>query len=225
MGSSSAGGVTDAKPRDRKTKVNTTLHWTHFCEWNRWRQTAWQENFTICLTQLTLPLLPVWVCILFQFSSGWYLCAQKSPYVLHPVSPKFPQCCNVRLIDDGSPSWTPSFQGRLSSASSFHTSLLQAIDGVMSLALCLQVVSQAPQHLRFSEKQAACEGCCARLPTCLVASLHSGMSRAVQPQEFSKVGVDQWHIHRSFQKWVSTVDTFTGVFKGGCWPVTRSQEF
>ena len=40
---------------------------------------------------------------------------------------------NVRLIDYGPLS---SFQGRSSSASSFLTSLLQAIDGVMSLALC-----------------------------------------------------------------------------------------
>ena len=35
---------------------------------------------------------------------------------------------------------------------SFHASLLQAIDGVMSLALCQQVGSRAPQHLRSSEK-------------------------------------------------------------------------
>ena len=28
-----------------------------------------------------------------QFSSRWYLCAQKSPYALHPISLKFPQCC------------------------------------------------------------------------------------------------------------------------------------
>ena len=35
------------------------------------------------------------------------------------------------------------FKGRSSSASSFHASLLQAIDGVMSLALRPQVVSQA----------------------------------------------------------------------------------
>ena len=32
------------------------------------------------------------------------------------------------------------------------------ICGVMSLALCPQVVSQAPQHFRSSEKQATCEG-------------------------------------------------------------------
>ena len=27
-----------------------------------------------------------------QFSSKWYLCTQKSPYVLHPIS-QFPQRC------------------------------------------------------------------------------------------------------------------------------------
>ena len=56
--------------------------------------------------------------ITVQFSSRWYLCAQKSPYALHPVSQKFPQRClwnvsNVRLVDDGHLS---SFQGRSSSA-------------------------------------------------------------------------------------------------------------
>ena len=58
---------------------------------------------------------------------------------------KFETVPIVRLIDDGPLS---SFQGESSSASSFHASLLQAIDGVMSLALCLQVVSQASQHFR-----------------------------------------------------------------------------
>ena len=41
-----------------------------------------------------------------QISSSWYLCAQKSPCALYPVSRKFPQCClwngsNVHLTDDG----------------------------------------------------------------------------------------------------------------------------
>ena len=93
----------------------------------------------------------------------------------------------VRLIDNGPLS---SFQGRSSSASSFHASLLQAIDVVMSLVLCPQVVSQASQHLRSSEKQATCEGCFASQSICSVVSLHSGMSRAVHPQEFWKVDVD-----------------------------------
>ena len=111
-----------------------------------------------------------------QFSSRWYLRARNSPYALHPVSQKFPQRClgngsNVRLTDDGPLS---SFQGRSSSASSFHASLFQAISGVMSLALCPQVMSQVSQHLRSSEKQVTCEGCFARQSICSAVSLHSG---------------------------------------------------
>ena len=94
------------------------------------------------------------------------------------------QCC---LIDGGRLS---SFRGRSSNASSFHAFLLQAIDGVMPLALCPQVVSQSPQHFRSSEKQATCEGCFACQSICSVVSLHSGLFRAQHPQEFSKVDVD-----------------------------------
>ena len=85
-----------------------------------------------------------------------------SLYVLPLVSRKFPQrclwngsnVCQYSLIDDDP---LLSFQGRSSSASSFHASLFQAIRGfVMSLALCPQVVSQAFQHFRSSQKQATC---------------------------------------------------------------------
>ena len=31
-----------------------------------------------------------------QFSSRWYLCAQKSPYVLHPICQKFPAGRDLR---------------------------------------------------------------------------------------------------------------------------------
>ena len=89
---------------------------------------------------------------------------------------------NVRLTDDGPLS---SFQGRSSSASSFNSSLLQVIDGMMSLALCPQVVSQASQHFRPSERQAICEGCFARQSNCSVVSLHSGMSGAVPTHRMS----------------------------------------
>ena len=94
------------------------------------------------------PHLPPSPMYIIQFSSKSYLCARKSPYALHPPCLMFPQSCvwngsNVRLIDDGH---LTSYQGRSSSPSSFHASLLQAIDGVMSLALCPQVVSQATPH-------------------------------------------------------------------------------
>ena len=115
--------------------------------------------------------------------------SEKPIYILHHISQKFPQRClwngsNVHLIDNGP---LASFQGRSSSAYSFHASLLQAIDGVISLALCHQVVSQASQHFRSSKKQATCEGCCAHQSICSVIFFHSGMSRAVHPQEFLKV--------------------------------------
>ena len=93
----------------------------------------------------------------------------------------------------------PSFQGRSSSASSFHASLLRAIGGMMSLALCLQVVSQASQHFWSSEKQATSEGCFASQSICSVVSLHPGVSRVAHPQEFSKVVVD----HRRIPIWAS----------------------
>ena len=128
-----------------------------------------------------------------QFSSRWYLCAWKSLYVLHLASQKFPQLClwngsYVHLIDNGPLS---PIQERSSSTFSFHTSLLQVIDSVMSLALCLHVVFQAPQHLKFSKKQTICEGCFAHHYVCFVIPPHSGMSRAVHPQEFPKVDVSQ----------------------------------
>ena len=108
-----------------------------------------------------------------NFSSRWYLCARKSTYALHFVSQKFPQRwlwngSNVHLIDGGPLS---SFEKRSSSASSFHASLLQAIDGGMSLALCPQLMSQAPQNFRSSEKQAICEGCFACQSICSVIHL------------------------------------------------------
>ena len=84
----------------------------------------------------------------------------------------FKNSSNVGLIDDGPLS---SFQGRSSSASSFHVSLLQVIDIVMNLALCPQVVSQAPQHFRSPETQATCDGWFASQSICFVISLYSGV--------------------------------------------------
>ena len=93
-----------------------------------------------------------------------------------------------------------SFQGRSLSASSSHASLLQATDGVMSLALCPQVVSKVPKHFRPSEKQATSNGCFARQSICSVISLQPGISRAVHPQEFSKVGISRAVHPQEFSK-------------------------
>ena len=134
-----------------------------------------------------------------QFSSWWYLCARKTPYALHPVSRNIPQRCfwnssDVCLTDDGPLS---SFQVRSSSASSFRVFLLQAIDAVMSLALCPQVCLKLLNTLYIREashlwellcpplylfgnfqvsKQATCQGCFARQYICSV------ISRSARPQ-------------------------------------------
>ena len=79
----------------------------------------------------------------------------------------------------------PFKEDRLALHLSTHSaSLLQVIDGMMSLAFWPQLVSQASQHFRSSEKQANCEGCLAPESICPVISLHSGMFRAEHPQEF-----------------------------------------
>ena len=120
------------------------------------------------------------------------------------LSQEFPQHClsnssNVHLIDNGSLSYL-QFHGKLSSISSFRGSLLQVINDVMSLALCPEVGSQAPQHFGSSEMQATCDSCFARQSVCSVISLHSNMSRAVYPQECLKVAVDIpiWASHSAF---------------------------
>ena len=87
------------------------------------------------------------------------------------------------------------FKGRSSSASSFYASVLQAISGVMSLALCPQVVSQAPQHFRSSKKQAICE--VLHCPPVYLLGHFPSLR----------------HIQGSIP---------TGVFEGGCGPLTHS---
>lgn len=114
--------------------------------------TGWKFVFTNALAKVTVFSRSA------QFNSRWYLCTGKA----HVRSNSFVKCflrwnsSTVGLTDDGI--FSPS-QGRSSRSSSFHTSLLQAIDGTMSFALRPQARSQTPQHLRSSEKQVTCGGC------------------------------------------------------------------
>ena len=94
-------------------------------------------------------------------------------------------------------------------------SVLQAIDGAMSLplcpqvmlalcpqvmlALCPQVMSQASKHFRSSEMKATFDGCFACPSFCSIMSLHCDMSKAVHPQDFSNVSI----IHCLMPVWVS----------------------
>ena len=95
------------------------------------------------------------------FSSIWYVCARKNPYAFHPVSQTFPPTLPLKRFQCPSDCRWPSLvlSGNIVWHFLLHASLLQAIDGVMFLALCPKVVSQAPQHFRSSEKQATCVGC------------------------------------------------------------------
>ena len=101
-----------------------------------------------------------------------------------PSQRGFPRCCllssfNVHLMISLS---HPSKEKRLPSASTFYAPLLQVISGVISLVLCLQAVSQAPQHFRSSETQATCDGCFARWSICSLTSPDPSMSQAIHPQ-------------------------------------------
>ena len=64
-----------------------------------------------------------------------------------------------------------------------------------SLALCLQVASQTPQHFRSYKMQASCDGCFAHQSICSVTFVDSGMSKAVHLNEFLKVDVEHWYMH------------------------------
>ena len=91
--------------------------------------------FSVCKTRSSVQFGLVQDCI---YALG------KAHIRSTPSLGSFPKCClwndsNVRLTDNDPLS---SFQGRSSSACSLNASFLQAIDGVMSLALCRQVVSQ-----------------------------------------------------------------------------------
>ena len=111
--------------------------------------------------------VPGWACSV-QFSS-----IQEGVYALR----KAQMCSTPPSLSDVSPTLPlKRFQDRLAS---FRASLLQAIGGQMSLTLCSQVVSQAPQHLRSFEKQVTCEGCFACQRVCSVISLRSGMRLCV----------------------------------------------
>ena len=109
-----------------------------WCSLDRCGSTLFKLRFKFWARRSAALLVTGWYGAEWVFSSvqpsRWYLCARKSPYSLYPVSQKVPQ---RRLWNGGLLS---SFQARSSSASSFHASLLQTIDSVMTLAFCPQVV-------------------------------------------------------------------------------------
>ena len=88
----------------------------------------------------------------------------------HPVSRTFPQSCLVPMFVLLTMALSRPFKEDHQALLLFTP--LASRRSMMSLALRPQVLSQAPQHLRSSEKQTICEGCFANV-SCSVISLHS----------------------------------------------------
>ena len=112
-------------------------------------------EYSTCFLSQEFVLSAVFVLTELQFSSD-----QNGIYAIgkgHMRAAQFPRCCPLKRAVPVDDSPFSSFQGR--SLSGFYASLLQAIDGVMSSPLCPQAASQAPQHFKSSEKQAASDVC------------------------------------------------------------------
>ena len=69
-----------------------------------------------------------------------------------------------------------------SNASSFCASLLQVVDGLVSLVLCPQIASQGPQHIRSYKLQITCDACFANQSVYLFISFDSLMTGTMHPQ-------------------------------------------
>ena len=85
----------------------------------------------------------------------------------------------------------------LPEAFSFHSSLLQVIDGGRYLALCPSVLSQTPQHSDLPRRQPFYLLC---RPVYVLG--HFPRLRHVQSSTF---------IHRTLRMWMSNIDTSTSV--------------
>ena len=129
-----------------------------------------------------------------QFSSRWLLCTREVPYALHPISQEFPAMLPLKQFQCWSDCRWPFLILSRKIIEHFLFLCLSLIDGVMSLALCMQVVSQSPQHFRSSETQPACDGCFAHQSVWSVISFDAGMSRTLHPYDISKVDVEHWHM-------------------------------
>ena len=115
----------------------------------------------VCVCVSVCVCVCVCVCVSvreIQFSSVQFRIVSKPTCAL--PGPSLGSFFNV----DG---FSPSSEGRSSSTPSFHVSLLLAIVGVVSLALCPQVMSQVPQHLRDAMCVCVCVCVCVFVCVCV----------------------------------------------------------
>ena len=127
-----------------------------------WRKITWDESskfhfrrFLQYLKRLYCSFVSSVQFQMVSMRSQQTMCAP--PGGLSKVSPASP----LKRFQSSSDWRCPSLvlSRKIIYAPSFHASLLLAIDGVMSLALCPRVVSQVPQHFRSSETQTSRDSC------------------------------------------------------------------
>ena len=133
-----------------------------------------------------------------QFSTRWYLCARKSPYALHSVSLRgFPSVAfeTVPMFV-----WLTMALSRPVKENGLAHPLSTPPSSRRSMLWCTWFCARR-LRLKFlntsdisSETKATVMVAFARQSICSVISLDSGMSIAVQPLEFSKVDVPNWHM-------------------------------
>ena len=113
--------------------------------------------------------------MLFEVSSGRYLRGRESLYGLqHPPSPSLPRLSEIPLFVRLTTAPVSRLIRENVGSCVFLCSLSgQETDGVKSLALRPQIVSQAPQHFTPSEKQllSHCDGCMLSPPAHLLGNL------------------------------------------------------
>ena len=137
-----------------------------------------------------------------HFRTRWYLCPQKSPYATPP--PSLRNSPNVAFETVLMFVWLTMaisfFQIRLSSTS-LSTPLSSRRSTVVTLlALCLQVVSQAPEHFIYSQKQATCEACFAcQYICCYIFSF--------QPVSSVWKGLKKENVHRFWSEQLKKLST------------------
>ena len=114
----------------------------------RTTRTTRTRTTTTATTTTARQLSSVYFKMVFVRSEN-PICAPPRLSDVFPTKRRLWNSSNVCLIDDGPFSF---FQGRLSSASSFHASLLQAIDDALSLALSVPACAvSSSSTLRFPE--------------------------------------------------------------------------
>ena len=126
-----------------------------------------------------------------QIIPGYYLCARKIPHALRPSLRRFP---NVAFKTVPMFLWPSLVLSKKIVERFLFSRLSPPGDRWCGIPLVLRAQKVSSSSTLPSETQTTCVRFFARQSVCSVVPLHSGMSRAVHPQGFPKVDVDQRHM-------------------------------